>query len=62
MHIGMKHTLVYSYYVRSITLRVIRLNFKGLLNITVDGLTNNNYQTYNAKPIKYSILTDRLKF
>ena len=62
MHIGMKHTLVYSYYVRSITLRVNRLKFKGLLNITVDRLTNNNYQTYYAKPIIHSILTDRLKF
>ena len=58
----MKHTLVYSYYVRSITLRVNILYFIGLLYITVDGLTNTNYKMYDAKAIKYSILTDRLKF
>jgi hypothetical protein len=62
MHIGMKHTLVYSYYVRSITLRVNVPNFKGISNIAVDSCLNDNYHKYDGKPIKCSILTHRLKF
>ena len=58
----MKHTLAYSHYVRSITLRVNIPNFKGILNIMVNNLTNKNYHMYDREPVKHSILTYRLKF